>query len=120
MALVLVPAAEGLSTAAVYAEVDRIPSTRAKLDPAALKALAAAPLATLAHAMENDLEAAALSLRPELARTLARLEEAGALAARISGSGPTAFGVFATLAESETAAAEFDAPLVTRLRRPQP
>jgi 4-diphosphocytidyl-2-C-methyl-D-erythritol kinase len=120
MALVLVPAAEGLSTAAVYAEADRIPSTRAQLDPAALKALASAPLATLAHAMENDLEAAALSLRPELARTLARLEEAGALAARISGSGPTAFGVFATLAEAETAAAEFDAPLVTRLRRSQP
>jgi 4-diphosphocytidyl-2-C-methyl-D-erythritol kinase len=116
MALVLVPAAEGLSTAAVYAEADRIPSTRARLDPGAVKALAGAPLATLARSMENDLEAAALSLRPELARTLARLEEAGALAARISGSGPTAFGVFAALAEAETAAAEFDGALVTRLR----
>lgn len=118
MALVLVPAREGLSTAAVYAEADRLPSTRAHLDPDALRRLAASPLATLAHAMENDLEAAALSLRPELTRTLAKLEEAGALAARISGSGPTAFGVFAARAEAESAADAFfpDDALVSALR----
>jgi 4-diphosphocytidyl-2-C-methyl-D-erythritol kinase len=70
--------------------------------------------------MENDLEAAALSLRPELAGTLAKLGEAGALAARISGSGPTAFGVFATRAEAETAATQFPEALVTRLRNTGP
>ncbi|HEY0633055.1 MAG TPA: 4-(cytidine 5'-diphospho)-2-C-methyl-D-erythritol kinase [Thermoleophilaceae bacterium] len=118
MVLVLVPAAEGLSTAAVYAEADRLPSTRARLDRAAVRALAAAPLATLAHAMENDLEAAALSLRPELARTLAQLEEAGALAALVSGSGPTAFGVFASPLEAETAAHQIEGALVTGLRQP--
>jgi 4-diphosphocytidyl-2-C-methyl-D-erythritol kinase len=116
MALVLVPAQEGLSTADVYGEADRIPSTRARLDPDALRKLAAAPLATLAHAMENDLEAAALSLRPELTRTLAELRELGALAALISGSGPTAFGVFATAAEAETAAEAIPDALTTRLR----
>jgi 4-diphosphocytidyl-2-C-methyl-D-erythritol kinase len=117
MALLLVPAGEGLSTGAVYAEADRLPSTRAHLDPAALRQLARAPLATLAHAMENDLEAAALSLRPELARTLSKLDEAGALAARISGSGPTAFGVFASSAEADFAAASFaDDVIVTALR----
>jgi 4-diphosphocytidyl-2-C-methyl-D-erythritol kinase len=117
MALVLVPTPEeGLATGAVYAEADRILSTRANLEPDKLRALATAPLAALAHNMENDLEAAALSLRPELARTLAKLEEAGALAARISGSGPTAFGVFATPAEADTAAALFSEALVTRLR----
>jgi 4-diphosphocytidyl-2-C-methyl-D-erythritol kinase len=67
--------------------------------------------------MENDLEAAALSLRPELTRTLAKLEEAGALAAQISGSGPTAFGVFATAVEADTAAALFSDAMVTPLRR---
>ena len=116
MALVLVPAAEGLSTGDVYAEADRLPSTRAHLDPPALRALANAPLATLARAMENDLEAAALSLRPELARTLAALREAGALAALVSGSGPTAFGVFATSAEAESAAEALPDAIVTRLR----
>jgi 4-diphosphocytidyl-2-C-methyl-D-erythritol kinase len=117
MALVLVPAAAGLSTADVYAEADRLPSTRAHLDPQALRALAAVPLAALARGMENDLEAAALSLRPELARTLAALSEAGALAALISGSGPTAFGAFASVAEAERAAESLpDDGIVTRLR----
>ena len=116
MALVLVPAQEGLATSAVYAEADRIPSTRPRLDPDAVRALAAAPLAALARAMQNDLEPAALSLRPELARTLAALSETGALAARISGSGPTAFGVFADLAEAEAAAEQIDGAVVTGLR----
>jgi 4-diphosphocytidyl-2-C-methyl-D-erythritol kinase len=116
MALVLVPAAEGLSTAEVYAEADRIPSTRAHLDSQAVRALAAAPLAALARGMENDLEAAALSLRPELTRTLAELSEVGALAALISGSGPTAFGVFPTVAEAESAAEALPDAIVTRLR----
>lgn len=116
MTLVLVPDDEGLATGAVYAEADRIGSKRARLDPRALRKLATAPLATLARAMENDLEAAALSLRPELTRTLSALEEAGAIAARISGSGPTAFGAFATTTEAESAAGRFPKALVTRLR----
>jgi 4-diphosphocytidyl-2-C-methyl-D-erythritol kinase len=120
MTLLLVPKEQGLSTADVYKEADRLPSTRATLDPAHVKALAQAPLATLAHAMDNDLEAAALSLRPELARTLAKLDEAGALAARITGSGPTAFGVFASAAEAETAASLFSEGLVTPLRKIAP
>jgi 4-diphosphocytidyl-2-C-methyl-D-erythritol kinase len=120
MTLLLVPAATGLATGDVYAEADRLPSTRAQLDPESLRAIAQAPLATLAQQMENDLEAAALSLRPELARTLALLYEAGALAALISGSGPTAFGVFAARAEAGTAAALFSDAMVTPLRRVRP
>ena len=120
MALLLVPAPEGLSTKDVYAEADRLPSTRATLDPTTVKALAHAPLAALARGMENDLEAAALSLRPELTRTLSQLEEAGALAARITGSGPTAFGAFATAGEAETAASLFSEALVTPLRHTAP
>jgi 4-diphosphocytidyl-2-C-methyl-D-erythritol kinase len=116
MALLLVPERAGLSTADVYAEADRLPSTRATLDPAHLRSVAAAPLAVLARAMENDLEAAALSLRPELYRTLAKLDEAGALAAQISGSGPTALGVFADAVEAGVAAELFPDAIVTRLR----
>jgi 4-diphosphocytidyl-2-C-methyl-D-erythritol kinase len=120
MTLVLVPAGEGLSTAAVYAEADRIPSTRPRLDPDALRRLAAAPLAALARGLENDLEAAALSLRPELATTLGALREAGALAARITGSGPTAFGVFESDAEAGEAAALLSDALVIPLRQIAP
>jgi 4-diphosphocytidyl-2-C-methyl-D-erythritol kinase len=122
MALLLVPAQHGLSTKDVYGRADQLPSTRAELDPGPLRAAAAAPLAALARAMESDLEAAALSLRPELVKTLAKLEEAGALAARISGSGPTAFGVFATAAEADSAAGLFSGEhaIVTRLRHTTP
>jgi 4-diphosphocytidyl-2-C-methyl-D-erythritol kinase len=120
MALLLVPSATGLATGDVYAEADRIGSVRPEIDPDRLRALAAAPLAALAHAMENDLEAAALSLRPELARTLAALDEAGAIKALITGSGPTAFGVFPTVPEAETAASLFSDGIVTRLRNTSP
>lgn len=116
MALVLVPQAEGLSTAAVYAEADRIGATRPRLDPDAVRALAAAPLPELARALDNDLQAAALSLRPDLERPLAQLHAVGAMAALVTGSGPTAFGVFAAVAEAERAAAEVPGALLSTLR----
>jgi 4-diphosphocytidyl-2-C-methyl-D-erythritol kinase len=43
----------------------------------------------LAEHVRNDLQAAALSLRPELRDTLELGEQAGALAGMVSGSGPT-------------------------------
>lgn len=116
MALVLVPQAEGLSTAAVYAEADRIGATREHLDPGAARRLAAGPLGELAAGLENDLQAAALSLRPELEGVLAALRGAGALAALVTGSGPTCFGVFATSADAERAAATVPGAVVSTLR----
>ena len=105
MWLVLLPQAEGLSTAAVYRAADRIRSTRASLEPHRLRALTGAPLPDLAAALENDLEPAALALRPELAEALGSLRDAGALAARVTGSGPTTFGVFADEGSAREAAA---------------
>ena len=116
MALVLVPAEDGLSTAAVYAEADRLGATRERLDPERARALAAQPLEALVRALENDLEAAALSLRPELARSLAALRESGALAAGLTGSGPTAFGVFDDERGAASAAEGIRGALVTGLR----
>jgi 4-diphosphocytidyl-2C-methyl-D-erythritol kinase len=52
----------------------------------------------------NELEPVVLDLRPELAGALADLRDAGALAAAVSGSGPTVFGVFASLDEARRAA----------------
>ncbi|MFF4078940.1 4-(cytidine 5'-diphospho)-2-C-methyl-D-erythritol kinase [Streptomyces sp. NPDC001777] len=83
----------GLSTPAVYGEFDRltagtdVPAPVAS--PALLEALRAGDPTALAGALGNDLQPAALSLRPSLADTLAAGTEAGALAALVSGSGPT-------------------------------
>jgi 4-diphosphocytidyl-2-C-methyl-D-erythritol kinase len=118
MGLVLLPSDYGLSTAEVYREADRIESTREHLDPEKLRALAAGPLTALAAGVENDLQAAAASLRPEVGEPIERLREAGALAAALSGSGPTAFGVFSGPAVAERAAAHMPSAIVTRLAAP--
>lgn len=104
MCFVIVPSDRGVATGAVFAEADRLGSPRAALDAGALRDLAARPLEEIAAGMENDLEPAALSLRPELAGKLAEIRGEGALGARVTGSGPTCFGVFADLATAESAA----------------
>lgn len=90
---VLAFAAQGLSTAAVYAEIDRLRETgspaRAEDPEALLTALSGGDAAELAPLLANDLQPAALSLQPDLRRTLRAGAEAGALAGIVSGSGPT-------------------------------
>jgi 4-diphosphocytidyl-2-C-methyl-D-erythritol kinase len=114
--LVLVPSAEGLRTGAVYAELDRLGGGRDRLDAGPLRELAGGP-DRLGAALENDLEPAALSLRPDLGATLARLRAAGALGAAVSGSGPTCFGVFADGPAAESAARRIPGAIVSALRR---
>ena len=116
MTLVLVPQRAGISTREAYAELDRIGGCREQLDPERLRRLAGAPLDELAAGVENDLEGAALSLRPELSETLAELRSAGALAAAVSGSGPTTFGVFAGEEAAERGASRIDGAVVARVR----
>ena len=116
MALVLVPQAGGLRAAEVYAEADRLGSPRPILDPAAVRVLAAQPLDALAPRLQNDLEPAVLSLRPDLEGPLGALRRAGALAALVTGSGPTVFGVFRDRAAAGAAAAEIPGALVSALR----
>jgi len=117
MSLVLVPDREGLSTATVYAEVDRLRACgrapkRTDLGPEPLRAIARLDAAGLAGALENDLQAAALSLRPALSERLDALHSAGALGALVTGSGPTAFGVFADRASAAAAAARVPGSIV--------
>jgi len=117
MAFVLVPAEGGLATGEVYTEADRIGSVREELDPEGIRALAGLPLEQLASRMENDLEGAAIALRPEIAGTRRTLLDRAAMAAGVSGSGPTVFGVFADRSVAEAAAAELDErALVVELR----
>ncbi|MCX4866606.1 MULTISPECIES: 4-(cytidine 5'-diphospho)-2-C-methyl-D-erythritol kinase [unclassified Streptomyces] len=83
----------GLSTPAVYGEFDRLTAgtdvPEPEASPALLDALRTGDATALAAALSNDLQPAALSLRPSLADTLAAGTAAGALAALVSGSGPT-------------------------------
>ncbi|MFJ9247756.1 4-(cytidine 5'-diphospho)-2-C-methyl-D-erythritol kinase [Streptomyces sp. NPDC101776] len=86
-------AARGLSTPAVFREFDRLGEGTRIPEPIAsrplLDALAKGDPDALAAAVSNDLQPAALSLFPALADTLAAGRTAGALAALVSGSGPT-------------------------------
>jgi 4-diphosphocytidyl-2-C-methyl-D-erythritol kinase len=116
MTLVLVPQREGLATADVYDELDRLGLHRDRLDPGRLRELADSPVEAIAARLENDLQAAALSLRPEVSRVLRELREAGALGAAVSGSGPTAFGLFASREEGERAARSLPGALVASTR----
>jgi len=90
---VLALADGGLSTPAVYAELDRLraegPVTVVS-DPAeVLSALRQGSAVELGRALSNDLQAAALSLKPELRRLLDAGTDLGALGGIVSGSGPT-------------------------------
>ncbi|MBS1888835.1 MAG: 4-(cytidine 5'-diphospho)-2-C-methyl-D-erythritol kinase [Actinobacteria bacterium] len=113
-AAVLLPSGGGLSTAAVFAEADRLGLGR---DPEELEEIAgrlrtaagagASPLA-YADLLINDLEPAAISLRPDIATALAALRDTGAPAVFLSGSGPTAVALFPTLSEAEAATTSLD------------
>lgn len=102
----------GLSTPTVYAECDRLrvvtgtpPWPRVSDD--LMTALKTGDAPSLGRALQNDLQAAALSLRPSLADALSAGRDLGALGAIVSGSGPTC----AFLAESAAHASELAAGL---------
>ena len=122
MALALLAAEGGLATGTVFDELDRL-RTRdrwqpepERLEPDSLRALARGSIAALATGLENDLEAAAMSLRPELAEAVASLIRAGALGAQVTGSGPTVFGIFPDLETAAAATAGLPGAIVTETR----
>jgi 4-diphosphocytidyl-2-C-methyl-D-erythritol kinase len=116
LTVVLVPQAEGLSTAEVYAQFDRMEGWRERLDLDALRALLDSNPATWKAGFENDLQPAALALRPELAAIIDGLRAAGALAAGVSGSGPTCFGLFVDRSVAEATAEAIQGGVVTSMR----
>ena len=96
--LVLVTSNEGLSTPAVYQRLDELRAARG-IDPTAapqarvaeelILALKSGDLTVIASLLKNDLQEAALDLRPDLQQTIDAGLEAGALTGFVSGSGPT-------------------------------
>ena len=106
---VLVANSSGLSTPRVYARLDEMRKDRGEdpsdvstpLVPADLiDALQSGDPIQVAKHLHNDLQEAAVDLMPELLETLDQGIEAGALAAMVSGSGPT----IALLARDEESA----------------
>ena len=114
---VLALAEFGLSTPAVYSELDKHRDRHAQdifpapvapsVDADVLQALRAGDPHMLAETLYNDLQAPALQLEPSLAATLELGEQNGALAGVISGSGPTV----AFLAADQDSALELEQAL---------
>jgi 4-diphosphocytidyl-2-C-methyl-D-erythritol kinase len=111
-AVVLIPDDDGLSTADVYAHADELGIGR-KADELAeieaqLRAAAVEDASPLEYAslLRNDLEQAAVSLRPQIAEALDALEEVGARRVLVAGSGPTVVGIFDDLVAADHAVAE--------------
>jgi 4-diphosphocytidyl-2-C-methyl-D-erythritol kinase len=113
-AVLLLPGGGGLSTKDVFDEADRLGLGREEADldriAAELRAAAGAGSSPLAYVdlLVNDLEPAAISLRPDIGDALDALRSTGAPAVFLSGSGPTAVALFATVAAAERAAATLD------------
>jgi 4-diphosphocytidyl-2-C-methyl-D-erythritol kinase len=110
--VVLLPFDEGLSTGDVFAEADRIGTSRT---PDELKELSGRLWAVASNAVSplaypgllvNDLEPAAISLRPEIGLARDRLDAAGARFVGMTGSGPTVFGLCVNRGEADAVAAE--------------
>ena len=95
---VMTPSSVGLSTPDVYRKLD-VMRTESGVDVSTLEkpevpaelvaALVSGDAAEVAKHMHNDLEIAALALRPELADTIEAGRKAGSLKSMVSGSGPT-------------------------------
>jgi 4-diphosphocytidyl-2-C-methyl-D-erythritol kinase len=107
---VLATADYGISTAAAYAELDKLRAAWATPEPigppdALLAALAAGDPLAVGLVLGNDLQPAAFALRPELRRTYGLGLEAGAIGGVVSGSGPTCAFLCANGDEAEHVAA---------------
>ncbi|MBG0814940.1 4-(cytidine 5'-diphospho)-2-C-methyl-D-erythritol kinase [Planomonospora sp. ID82291] len=110
----------GLSTATVYAECDRIraeeglPVAEPRAAEALLAALREGDAEALGAELTNDLQPAALRLRPSLAATLDAGRGHGALGALVSGSGPTCAFLAASAAHAGELAGALRAADVAR------
>jgi 4-diphosphocytidyl-2-C-methyl-D-erythritol kinase len=119
----------GLSTPQVYRELDRLrdsawPPTPLTSADSLMTALRQRDPDVLGAALANDLQPAAISLRPALADVLKAGYDAGAVAGIVSGSGPTCVFLAADAAHAAEIAAGLEASGVCReartTRGPQP
>jgi len=130
--LVLANSGDSVATAEVYGLHDQAPGALTPVEPgstmravSSLRAVAADPdevdgaalASCLGVLLENDLEPAARQICPAVGLLKQQLIEMGALAAGMSGSGGTVFGVFSDAASSRKALSDgaFDGPVWARV-----
>ncbi len=128
LGVLVLPLALELSTAAVYAEADRLGVERPRRELEERRAeLSAelehgAPVPAATELLHNDLQRAAVSLCPAIGVALGQAREAGADLVMVSGSGPTVLGLFprsgASLGDGAALAGQAAATLGERLPRP--
>ncbi|MBE7192206.1 MAG: 4-(cytidine 5'-diphospho)-2-C-methyl-D-erythritol kinase [Gordonia polyisoprenivorans] len=118
---VLAFARDGLSTPAVFAELDRLRADHADAfdvhnprPDELVQALTTGEPTQIAPLLHNDLQPAALSLQPGLRRTLRAGVDAGALNGIVSGSGPTCAFLCADADAAVAVAAELSGAGVAR------
>jgi 4-diphosphocytidyl-2-C-methyl-D-erythritol kinase len=109
----------GITAAAAYAELDRMRAAGTAPAPIGtpdelLDALRSGDCGRLADTLANDLQPAALSLRPQLREVLDAGSESGALAGIVSGSGPTCAFLCAHADAARDLAEQLDAAAVCR------
>jgi 4-diphosphocytidyl-2-C-methyl-D-erythritol kinase len=113
--VLVVPSPQPLSTADVFREADRLGLPRDAAGLATALANVRAALPDLPDALcVNELQPAALSLRPELEHTLGAVRDAGADVAMISGSGPTVLGLFHDRDRGKAAVERFDGASIAK------
>lgn len=98
---------KGLSTAAVFKHFDatvQAPPVADMPPEQLLAALEAGDVAEVSRHIRNDLQATAIDLRPELGQLIDLAKKAGALAAMVSGSGPTVAALSSSRAVAERVA----------------
>lgn len=103
--LLLVQPARGASTREVFARL--LPPYPAGTSDGAVEAIRRGDFEALLPNIANGLTGAACALVPEIAPLLARMREAGARAASMTGSGSAVFGLFDSLAAAQRAARAF-------------
>ena len=102
--LAIVHVGRGLSTAAVFAQFDRMGQSLHLDNGALAQAILARDLERIDRLSGNALEAPSIALMPEIGAAMANLRALGACVVRMSGSGSAVFGVFRTAAEAMRAA----------------
>jgi 4-diphosphocytidyl-2-C-methyl-D-erythritol kinase len=105
--VLLIPFADGLGAGDVYAEADRLGLGRDEEELGAIEGrlrdvagTEASPI-SYKELLVNDLEQAAVSLRPQISGALEALREVGAEAAFVAGSGPTVVGLFGDIVAAD-------------------
>jgi len=101
--MVIVHPKKPLSTAAVFAALSN--KNNAPFDLSSKSRPNTEQLIQALKSMRNDLYAPACTLMPEIRHIMEKLQQTGAALTRMSGSGASCFGIYASQCEAELAAA---------------